>query len=117
MSHSTDEDATLMEMVAAQRRELTMLLGELEAEAWDRPSLCVGWRVREVVAHMIMPFRYTARRFATEMLKARGNFDRMSNRCARRDATPPRHPSSRSPCSARTSEIPGRRREEDSPLH
>jgi hypothetical protein len=40
MSHSTDEDSTLMEMVAAQRRELTMLLGELEAEAWDRPSLC-----------------------------------------------------------------------------
>ena len=25
---------------------------------WDAPSLCEGWRTREVVAHMTMPARY-----------------------------------------------------------
>jgi len=25
---------------------------------WDTPSLCAGWRVREVVAHMTMAARY-----------------------------------------------------------
>jgi uncharacterized protein (TIGR03083 family) len=74
-----------MEAVAAQRRELAALLGRLAPEAWDRPSLCEGWRVRDVVAHMTMPFRYSTRRFITEMVKARGNFGAMADRCARRD--------------------------------
>ena len=29
-------------------------------EAWDAPTLCAGWRVREVVAHITMPFRYSS---------------------------------------------------------
>jgi len=84
MTRATAEDS-LMDAVAAQRRELAALLGDLPPQAWDQPSLCVGWRVRDVVAHMTMPFRYPARRFITEMIKARGNFDRMADRCARRD--------------------------------
>ena len=36
-----------------------------------------------------MPFRYPARRFVAEMVKARGNFDRMADRCARRDGQAP----------------------------
>ena len=71
--------------MAAQRRELAALLGGLAPEAWDRPSLCAAWRVRAVVAHVTMPFRYSTRRFITEMIKAHGNFDRMADRCARRD--------------------------------
>jgi uncharacterized protein (TIGR03083 family) len=38
---------------------------------------------------MTMPFRYPARRFVAEMVKARGNFDRMADRCARRDGQAP----------------------------
>ena len=85
MTRTTAEDVSLMEAVAAQRRELAALLGGLAPEMWDRPSLCAGWRVRDVVAHMTMPFRYSTRRFITEMIKAHGNFDRMADRCARRD--------------------------------
>jgi uncharacterized protein (TIGR03083 family) len=89
MTRTTAEDASLMEAVAAQRRDLAALLGALAPEAWDHPSLCAGWRVRDVVAHLTMPFRYPARRFLAEMIKARGNFDRMADRCARRDGQAP----------------------------
>lgn len=85
MTRGTTEDVSVMEAVAAQRRELAALLGRLAPEAWDRPSLCAHWRVRDVVAHVTMPFRYSTRRFITEMFKAHGNFDRMADRCARRD--------------------------------
>lgn len=71
---------------AAERRELAALLAGLEPAQWDEPSLCTGWRVREVVAHMTMPFRYSLRQFLGGMVRARGNFNRMADRSARRDA-------------------------------
>lgn len=36
------------------RREFVDLLDTLTAEQWDTPSLCTGWRVREVAAHTTM---------------------------------------------------------------
>jgi uncharacterized protein (TIGR03083 family) len=46
--------------IAAERRELAEVLMDLPAERWDEATLCAGWRVREVVAHMTMPYRYSA---------------------------------------------------------
>lgn len=37
----------------AQRVALHEVLQELSAEEWDHPSLCAGWRVRDVAAHLI----------------------------------------------------------------
>jgi uncharacterized protein (TIGR03083 family) len=65
------------------------VLASLPPGAWDEPSLCEGWRIREVVAHMTMPFRDPAARFAFELARSRGNFSRMADRCARRDAIAP----------------------------
>jgi|GEM_PF-250915 uncharacterized protein (TIGR03083 family) len=72
--------------IAAERRDLADVLAALPPESWDAPTLCAGWRVREVAAHMTMPFRYSAARFALELARSRGNFTAMSDRCARRDA-------------------------------
>jgi uncharacterized protein (TIGR03083 family) len=44
---------TVREMVEAEQRELLEVLAGLAADAWDRPSLCGSWRVRDVVAHLI----------------------------------------------------------------
>src|SRR5690606_39088317 len=55
-------------------------------EQWDAPTLCDGWRVREVVAHTTMPFRTSLGRTLVELVKARGDVNRMADRCARRDA-------------------------------
>jgi uncharacterized protein (TIGR03083 family) len=40
-------------MARAERAELADFLTTLTAEEWDAPSLCTGWRVRDVVAHML----------------------------------------------------------------
>lgn len=75
----------IKDAIAAERRELADLLDELTPAQWDTPSLCAGWRVREVAAHMSQGFRYPLPRTLLELLKARG-LHRMTDRLARKDA-------------------------------
>jgi uncharacterized protein (TIGR03083 family) len=79
------DERDLTEAIASERHALAEILSALESAAWDAPTLCGGWRVREVVAHITMPFRYSTSRFVLEVVRARGNFNRMADRCARRD--------------------------------
>ena len=76
----------IKELIAAQRADLATMLGSLPEEAWDSPTLCERWRVREVVAHMTMPFRYGMEEFMAELGKSDGDFTAMSDRVAARDA-------------------------------
>jgi uncharacterized protein (TIGR03083 family) len=76
----------IRDMITAERTELAEMLAGLPAPRWDEPTLCAGWRVREVVAHITMPFRYSRSRFVLELAKSRGKFNDMADRCARRDA-------------------------------
>jgi len=76
----------LLDAIEVERLALAHVLDGLEPEQWATPSLCAGWTVREVVAHLTMSFRLSGPRFALEMVKARGNFNRMADRVARRDA-------------------------------
>jgi uncharacterized protein (TIGR03083 family) len=76
----------IQDMIAAERRELAALLGALTPEEWASTTLCAGWRVAEVVAHMTMPFRFSAGRFVREMVKSAGRFNRMADRVARQEA-------------------------------
>jgi uncharacterized protein (TIGR03083 family) len=76
----------IRDMIAAERADLAEMLTGLPAPRWDEPTLCAGWRVREVVAHITMPFRYSSRRFVFELARSRGKFNAMADRCARRDA-------------------------------
>ena len=77
---------TIRDMIAAQRGELAEALTGLPASGWDEPTLCAGWRVREVVAHITMPFRYSGPRFMVELAKSHGRFNEMADRVARHDA-------------------------------
>lgn len=86
MTSTTTRQNALRGAIATERRELAAVLAGISSRAWDSPSLCDGWRVREVVAHMTMPFRYSAARFGLEMAKSGGNFTAMSDRVAKRDA-------------------------------
>ena len=47
---------------AAADRPLTVVLDAVLPEAWDRPSTCEGWTVRDVVRHLVQ----TQREFLTE---------------------------------------------------
>jgi uncharacterized protein (TIGR03083 family) len=81
--------ADLMPVISSERRAFGDVLAGLPEADWNAASLCEGWRVREVVAHMTMPFRYPGPRFLGELVRSRGNFTRMADRIARRDAQEP----------------------------
>lgn len=73
-------------MIAAERRDQLELLKSLTDEQWHAPSLCEGWRVKEVVAHTTLPYRSSAKRVLKEMLKSAGRFNHASDRMAKEDA-------------------------------
>jgi uncharacterized protein (TIGR03083 family) len=48
---SVDVDA--MAMAREERTDMADFLASLRSELWDQPSLCRGWRIRDVAAHAI----------------------------------------------------------------
>lgn len=40
-------------MAHHERAELADFLASLRTEQWDHPSLCAGWRIRDVAAHVV----------------------------------------------------------------
>jgi uncharacterized protein (TIGR03083 family) len=72
-------------LVAAQYRRLADELAPIPVADWDAPSLCEGWRVREVIAHLTMPARYDQDAFMTELQARDFDFARLSNDLAARD--------------------------------
>ncbi len=71
--------------IADEYRALADLLEASGPAVWDAPSLCEGWRTREVVAHMTMPARYSGPAFMAELEAAGGDFTRLSDTVAARD--------------------------------
>ena len=87
MNPPTDTD--LQSALTAEFLALADLLDALPETEWDTPSLCAGWRVREVVAHMTMPVRYSVEQFQAELRDCEFDFTRLSNRVASRDGALP----------------------------
>ena len=85
MTSSPSTELQLTDLIAAERRDLADVLAALPEQSWDLPTLCAGWRVRDLVAHVTMPFRYGTGQFVAELARSRGNFSAMADRCARRD--------------------------------
>jgi uncharacterized protein (TIGR03083 family) len=83
------DDAHLQPAVAAEFTSLADVLAAASDAQWDTPSLCAGWRVREVVAHMTMAARYSEAEFMTELRRCDFDFTRLSNEVAARDACLP----------------------------
>jgi len=81
-----DDDTSLQPVVAAEFAALADLLAPASAARWDAPSLCAGWRVREVVAHMTMAARYSEAEFMAELERCGFDFSRLSDEVASRDA-------------------------------
>ncbi|MDL5157388.1 maleylpyruvate isomerase family mycothiol-dependent enzyme [Actinomycetospora termitidis] len=66
----------MLEDVAAERLDLADELEDLTDDEWATPSLCAGWTVRDVVAHLTMSTRTSVPRVARAVLRARGDVDR-----------------------------------------
>jgi uncharacterized protein (TIGR03083 family) len=82
-------DTDLQPTVAAEFLALADVLESADDAQWDTPSLCAGWRVREVIAHMTMAARYTEPQFTDELRRYDFDFGRLSNEIASRDASLP----------------------------
>jgi uncharacterized protein (TIGR03083 family) len=86
---ATETGDDLVPDIADEYRTLADLLESAGPDAWDAPSLCEGWRTREVVAHVTMPVRYTVPEFMAELEAAGGDFTQLSNTVAARDGARP----------------------------
>jgi uncharacterized protein (TIGR03083 family) len=65
-------------MVHAERAALVDDLMRLDDEQWEVPSLCAGWSVHDVVAHLIDTARTTRLGFVVGMVRARFDFHRQN---------------------------------------
>ncbi|NUT20604.1 MAG: maleylpyruvate isomerase family mycothiol-dependent enzyme [Hamadaea sp.] len=70
-------DDEIWREVDAQRLDLAGLLAGLTPEQWERPSLCPGWRVRDVAAHLTLGPITSWGTVLQEIVRARGSFNRM----------------------------------------
>ncbi|HZH18630.1 MAG TPA: maleylpyruvate isomerase family mycothiol-dependent enzyme [Geodermatophilus sp.] len=61
-----------MALARAEREDLLDLLGTLTPEQWRAPSLCAGWSVHDVVAHVLSYEELGPRQLAARF--ARGSF-------------------------------------------
>ncbi|BBY44050.1 maleylpyruvate isomerase family mycothiol-dependent enzyme [Mycolicibacterium celeriflavum] len=65
-------------LVHAERRALIADLETLDEAQWVQPSLCDGWSVHDVAAHMVDVATTTRLGFVAAMAKARFDFDRQN---------------------------------------
>ena len=68
--------AAIWQTVHAERRHLAADLSDLGEAQWAVPSLCPGWTVHDVLAHLVDTARTGRVSFSRDLLAARLDFDR-----------------------------------------
>lgn len=79
------EATELYELTVAERRRLATLLENLTPQQWGADTLCSGWRVREVVAHLNSSETQTWPEFEAAVAAAAGDIELACDRTARAD--------------------------------
>ncbi|MEU4393955.1 maleylpyruvate isomerase family mycothiol-dependent enzyme [Kribbella sp. NPDC023855] len=77
----------VLRWVEAERLSFADLLDDLADDEWSKDSLCAGWTVLDVAAHLTLSTRTTLGMVVWGAIKARGSFDRMEADLARKRAT------------------------------
>ena len=85
MTRQLDLSDPIAHETAAERARLADLYADLRPDQWSAASLCAGWRTREVVAHVTLPYRHSSFRVLRGIAAARGRFDLFADRIARED--------------------------------
>ncbi|WP_109474404.1 maleylpyruvate isomerase family mycothiol-dependent enzyme [Ornithinimicrobium cavernae] len=86
-----NDRAATWEAVHLERRRLVEDLEEITEEQWRTPSLCPGWSVHDVLAHLIDSATTSRLGFVRQMVTARFDFDRANaHGVARHRAVDPR---------------------------
>jgi uncharacterized protein (TIGR03083 family) len=91
LNRSTSEDETMppdadtyWATVRDQRRALADQVGALDPAAWDSPSWCAGWRVRDVLGHLVHLAEASQLSMAGDMVRHGGRPNQALARCATR---------------------------------
>jgi uncharacterized protein (TIGR03083 family) len=79
----------LLAAIADERRTLADMFDTFTDEQWATTSLCEGWTVRHVAAHLITPFRLSLPKMFLGMIKVKGDFNKLADGVAKRDALLP----------------------------
>lgn len=79
----------LWPMTLQARHSLLSTFEDLEDDQWQVRSLCRGWTIRQMLAHLILAARPPARRYIAAVVSARGNFDKANHSLAVVDADRP----------------------------
>lgn len=75
------------QVVAEQRLAIATMLEGLSDWQWEQPSLCAGWRVRDVAAHVtLIPLAPTPASLLVDLAKAHANYARWNTIASRRRA-------------------------------
>lgn len=64
-------------VIDQQRMAVADILESLRPDEWASPSLCAGWTVRDVAAHLSIAATMPTSEVLRAALRAKGNFDRM----------------------------------------
>ena len=76
------------QVVVDQRLAIAELLAGLSEGDWEQPSLCSGWSVRDVAAHVtLIPIPPSPSSLLVDFAKARGNYARFNTVASQRRAT------------------------------
>jgi uncharacterized protein (TIGR03083 family) len=92
MGRDSASDAEAVYRIATDNRLLAAdMFADLTPEQWRTPSLCAGWTIREVAAHLLEPLEteVNALKLLAHLVRYRGSLDRMVDDTARTVAARP----------------------------
>jgi uncharacterized protein (TIGR03083 family) len=78
------------QVIEEQRQAIADLLEGLTAEQWESPSLCAGWRIRDVAAHLTTVSQPPSlASLLVDLVRARGSFHTLNTLATKRRALRP----------------------------
>lgn len=83
------DDTRMWQTIDSERAATADLLAGLTEVEWTYPSLCEGWTVREVAAHLSLSHRISVGAAFKAFVRARGSFNRLVDQTARDEARRP----------------------------
>lgn len=83
-------DTEIFAMTAANRRAIADVFDGLDEAQWRCETLCGGWTMQHMAAHLVQPMLVGFGRFVVTALRFRGDIDRTIDHVTRRIATRPR---------------------------
>ena len=83
-------DVEIYARTTSNRLMIADLLETLDDTQWEAPTLCTGWTVRHLAAHLVQPMLVGFGRFFLTAMRFRGNTDKTVDYHTRRLARRPR---------------------------